>query len=351
MSYSRTYQEIVSKSVSVSYNYPASDRAGTIHDVVTVDIPVTIDIDVDTSEFDHSVGTFKSNINFLQGTITGAEAAHIAAKIQSAKEVSESIVQGFYGLIQSEIGQQISEMMPRVEALTMELMQHQESCVTKQGQFGNDFNRILERYIRLFDDLDKELKNRVLSLNLPANALQGRLSQHLDRYFKSSGVIVSTVHVKERQGLTAKIVASGLKQRAVVFLSNSKKYLEGQKNLSVQFDEILEKDGADNLMKEKLPILFMQYSDVDGAVRTKLFLSEADSGFAEGDVRPQVDSIMNQSDNWKLRDPKGRDRIGQLINSELVDYSNAHGNDQHTGRVVSWIEKLWELDKESRINY
>ncbi|MCB9205333.1 MAG: hypothetical protein H6603_10190 [Flavobacteriales bacterium] len=335
----------------MSYDYPASENGGTIRDVVYIDVPVTIDIDVDTSHFDHSVGNFKSNINFLQGAITGAEAAQIAAKIQSANEVADSIVQGFYGLIQSEIGQQISEMMPRVEALTVELMQHQESCVAKQEQFGTDFNRILQRYMRLFDDLDKELKSRILSLNSSASGLQSSVSQNLNRYFKSPGIVVSTVHVKERQGLTAKIVASGLKSRTVVFLSQAKKYLDRQRNLSVQLDEILEADGLDTSMRENLPIMFIQTASKESPFATSMFLNEANTGIRTELVQFQVDSLMNQQNNWKTIDDATRSRIDQYVNSGLVEYRKTQGNPQQADRVVQMIEKLWKSNTELRINY
>ncbi|MBK8365116.1 MAG: hypothetical protein IPL24_16055 [Bacteroidetes bacterium] len=49
MSYSRSYSDVVSKTVTVHYNYPKSDTGGSDSKSVTVEIPVSWMYYVDTS--------------------------------------------------------------------------------------------------------------------------------------------------------------------------------------------------------------------------------------------------------------------------------------------------------------
>jgi hypothetical protein len=107
MSYSRNYHETitVSGSKSRSVSYPKSDSGGTMTVTVnyTENVPVDIRINVDTNPFDQSVGSANRHINMLTSSVIATEAAHIAAKVQTSEAISNTIVDGFFGLIKSEI--------------------------------------------------------------------------------------------------------------------------------------------------------------------------------------------------------------------------------------------------------
>ena len=63
MSYTRTYSRTVSGSRTVSVSYPASEHGGSRSVTVNIDVPVNINLSVDTRQFDysvaHCVGGFK----------------------------------------------------------------------------------------------------------------------------------------------------------------------------------------------------------------------------------------------------------------------------------------------------
>ena len=98
-------------------------------------VPINIKINVDTSPFERSVISANRQVDFLTGSVDATEAAHIAAKVKSAEDISNTLVKGFYGLVKSEINQQIIKIKPRVEALIIELMHHSQSCFQKKFQF------------------------------------------------------------------------------------------------------------------------------------------------------------------------------------------------------------------------
>lgn len=347
MSYSRSYQGVVSKTVSVPYSYPASQSGGSSSTSVTVDIPVTIGIDVDTNPFDHSVDSCKGNVNLLTGSIVATESAHIAAKVLSSKKISESIVTGFFGLIKSEINQQLTELKPRVDALLIELVQHQQNCVSKKQQFEGDFARISERYTKIFFDLDKELKNRILSLNQSAVGIHAKLTTHVHRAFSDISTGISTVHNKEGGNLQASISAAGLKQKALSMIGSAKNYLFTEKNLSKQLNEILFPLESRNVNNIYTPILYFEIRNKANGNDGLAISPENISSLKENENK-LTKLFTDTNTNWNTLSIKARENINTYLQLELRN--DAKEKSAIHPRVAQQLMKLWTSNTDIKSN-
>jgi hypothetical protein len=350
MSYSRKYRETVSgsKTVTVSYNYPASQNGGSSSKSVTVDIdiPVTIDIDVDTNPFDRSVHAANNHINVLTGSVVATEAAHIAAKVQSAKNVSNAIVDGFFGLIKSEINQQLTELKPRVDALIIELMQHQEACGSKKIQLEGDFARISERYSKIFFDLDKELRNRILVLNQSAVGVHATLTTRVHRSFSDISTGISTVYNKEGSQLQSMLFASGLKSRALSLIDNAKKYLFSEKNLSEQLHQILISGNIAKVETRNIPLMYFESKNISNGSDVEIISSEQIPALTSSKKKLQ-ESFSNSGSKWKTLDAKNKEQINTFLKLEL---SNQETNNKINPRVAQQVMRLWTNDINIQTN-
>lgn len=343
MSYSRTYRESVSKTVNVSYSYPASQNGGSGSKSVTVDIPVTIDIDVDTVPFDRSVNSANRHINLLTGSVIATESAHIAAKIQSSQDISDSIIEGFFGLIRSEINQQLTEIKPRVEALLVEMIYHQKACISKKEQLQIDFNRIAERYAKIFIELDKELKNRVRVLNQSAMAAHEEISSQVHRTFSDTSTGISTIFNKEGGDLHSMLYATSLKSRALLLIDNAKSYLFSEKNLAGQLQQILTPSNTDKVAIRHVPVLYVESKNASAAITLQVISS------------PQIPSLNTNAEKlkwgfsnagapWKSMEPSHRERIGTYLNLQVAGYEG--GSVKTNERVSKQIMHLWSNDHD-----
>jgi len=343
MSYSRRYVETVSRTVSVNYSFPASEHGGSDSTNVTVEIPVTIDIDVDTDPFDRSVNTANRHINLLTGSVIAAESAHIAAKIQSSQDISDSIIDGFFGLIKSEINQQLTEIKPRVEALLVEMIYHQEACISKKEQLQIDFNRIAERYGKIFIELDKELKNRVRVLNQSAMAAHEEISSQVQRTFSDNSTGISTIFNKEGGDLQSMLYATGLKSRALLLIDDAKSYLFSEKNLAGQLQRILTPSNTDEVAIRHVPVLYVESKNASAALTVQVISS------------PQIPSLNTNSEKlkwgfsnagapWKPMKPLHRERIGTYLNLQVAGYEG--GSLKSNERVSKQIMHLWSNDND-----
>ena len=147
MSYSRRYSETVSKTVSktVTVSYPASQNGGSKS--VTVDIlaeiPVEVNIHVDTNPFDRSVEHCGNNVNLLTAAVVATESAEITSKEMNSNKVANSIIGGFFSLIRSDISQQIAELSQNIDAHLMHLKELAQVMPCKKKQMEGDYTRII----------------------------------------------------------------------------------------------------------------------------------------------------------------------------------------------------------------
>ena len=142
MSYTRRYTGYVHYSGTVSY--PASERGGSVS--YSGEEPVYITIDVDTDAFDASVGNCNTAVNGLTSAVVATEAAQVESKRRASKQIAAAIVKGFFDYVGADLSQRIKELASKCESLFVALLGHKDTCLSKNKQMQDDYNRITKRY-------------------------------------------------------------------------------------------------------------------------------------------------------------------------------------------------------------
>jgi hypothetical protein len=279
----------------------------------------------------------------LTGSVIATEAAQVAAKIKGSEAVADTIIGGFFGLIRSEINQQLTELKPKVEALLIEMLQHQESCVLKKKLLESDFARISERYSKIFFDLDKELRNRILLLNQSTVAVHGTLTNRVNRSFSHRSLGITTIYNKEANYLQSTLFASSLKARALSLLENAKKFLFSEKNLSAQLQQILSKHDVGTTVTRQIPVLYFEMRNATVGNEVQIISSEKILGL-ENNKNTLKNCFSKSGNNWKLLDSKDREQISIFLKIQLEEYQN------NNPRIAEQIIRLWEQDTNIQVN-
>lgn len=167
MSYTRRFSKTIRIRYSGSVSYPASQNGGSVSYSGYADETVNFDIHVDTDPFDDAVDDMKSGVDLLTGSVVATEAAQLKAIDDSSRKVGDTIVKGFFKTVRSDISQHITELRIKSESLLMQLTKLAERCRDKQRQMGADYQRLSERYLKIFTDLSRELENRIYSVDEP----------------------------------------------------------------------------------------------------------------------------------------------------------------------------------------
>lgn len=114
MSYSRSFTKTIAIHYSGTVNYPASQNGGSVSFSGTEYEDVTVNVHVDTAPFDASVDHCNTSVGVLTGAVVATEAAQTASIRKNALKVGNTIIEGFFKTVRSEISQQIMELKIRL---------------------------------------------------------------------------------------------------------------------------------------------------------------------------------------------------------------------------------------------
>lgn len=342
MSYKRSFRKQIpvhysgSKTVSVS----EGTRSVTVHYSGTVYEDVNVNIEVDTHSFDAGVANCNSSVNSLTTAVVATEAAQIASIAHNAKKVGSTIVEGFFKTIRSEIGQQIMELSQRIDSNLVHLRELAKSCTAKQKQMEGDYNRISHRYLKIFEDLNNELENRIFELNKPAFVFKRDSDNHAIR--TSGNDLVSTIVVfgKEGSELQTKLSASITKKRALDTINQAKVYLWKQKNLENTIALSMLDVNVDASIFA--PVCFLETQNEKSQIGKDVYQSTILSQINTNEI---VEDFKNK--NWANISKEEKDNIQRYFNTEVnKSYSS---NSLHDNRVKEMITKIFDLNSTKSV--
>jgi hypothetical protein len=321
----------------VSYSYPASQSggSGTAYYNGTAYEDVNVNIEVDTNPFDRSVAGCNTSVGALTGAVVLTESMQIASIDKNAKKVAGAIVGGFFGYIRSEISQQIAELSQKVDAQLLLLRESTKTCISKQKQMETDYNRIASRYLKTFDDLNKELENRIFELDKPAFAFKTNSDTHANR--TSGNDLINTVAVFGLEGgeLQAKISASIAKKRTLDAINQANTFLWKQKKMQSTINQSMLNESV--AATRFSPVCFTETNNEKNQIGKNVY---------HADFLPQTSSnvlIENfQTQQWTAATKESKDNIQRYFNTEVSNAYNS--NSQYDNRVREMIVKIFDVN-------
>lgn len=343
MSYTRNYHETITvrgqKTVTVSY--PASQNGGSKS--VTVDyredVPVNVNIHVDTQSFDQSVGQCNSNVNLLTGAIVTTEAAQIASIDNNARQVAGTIVGGFFGFIRSEISQQISEIASGIDAQLIHLRELSLACQSSMKQIEVDFNRIAQRYIKVFEDLNRELSNRIRELDKPTFKFKGLMEDHQARSANNDMVNTAVVFGRENSSLTTRILGGIARKRAEETIHKAGRFIDQQQKAdsTIRTSMISERKECTHYV----PVCVIQSKYSDGTAPNTMHIpSPIEFKKAALIQKTVANQLSDQSIRWVPIPSEDREQIwAHLLSNMNVVYPSM---DPESRRVRDMVLQLAE---------
>jgi len=337
--YTKTIRRTLSKTVYYSGNvsYPSSESGGSkpYNGSKTVDIDVEINVHLDNDPVFRSVNSCENHVNGLTASIVAMEAAEIKAKRDSSKKVATSIIRGFFGLIKSEISQQIEELKIKAESQLLYLKETTKSCLAKKKQMEKDVDRIEERYNKIFSDLDTELDNRIHQLDKHIFTIKKSLSSQLSKVTGDGSSSVFTVSGADQSKLESNLLASNTKKKTFEIIDLIKENLITQKKTDVIFEENSFKSSEEKQLY--MPVCYAVYDD--GSCHQKTFsavqmkaahIKKIDAHFASNETKWNP---ISKGHNLKLSS-----YIAKEVNARL-DHT-----DKNYNRLLDTFSRIATLD-------
>lgn len=320
MALKKSFTEKVSKTVIV--NFEPSKKGGSKS--VTVEIPVEINLEFDSQPFTQSVKECEENIISLTNAVNETEKAEVKAREDSSMAVAKSILDGFFGYIRSEISQQAQELKQNADSMHIVLNELMKKCSSLKDQMSKDFKRISDRYIKIFQDLNKELSFRIFELNKPAFTFEKETNNHKSRVLNTDLINTVGVFGTECGSMLSRLSVSIAKKRAHETIIKSKSFLLNQKSNSAQISNSLideEREG-----KLYVPALFIETTDDKGFLERRLFSQELLTQDTTTHIWSNLlNSVSSTENSWSEISPYQLEELKQEFLEQLekrIPYSN-----------------------------
>lgn len=312
MSYRQHYTGYVHYSGSVSY--PASQSGGSVN--YSGSEPVYITIEVDTNAFDASIVRCNQSLDGLTTAVVTTEAAQVAAKQKATKKISNSIIDGFFQYVGADLSQKIKELMSKCESFFFALTGHKESCLSKNKQMQDDYNRITKRYSKIFEDLDKEIISRIAQLDKPTFQFADTAQNLINQKANNELFGISTVSANENIQLETLLSCSHIKQQASTLLKKAENYLQGTYKLERSLTGMFEKGEIEGDVL--LPILYLETTNEKQGKEHILYKAD----IAYNDIDNQIlNQFKSDTIQWNDMESDEFDKIISYLNADIQSRS------------------------------
>ncbi len=344
MSYRRNYQASVHYSGSVSISYPASQSGGSKTAYYSGNVPVSIAIDVITDPLDDSVQNCNRSLNVLSGSVVALQASQIAAIQQTAREVSQSLIDGFFGTIKTELSQQLQALDAAVKANFALLQEQSKAISAQQKTMETDYNRISSRYTTLFSDLDAECYKRIYALDKQSFTLSDKVQKELLSDTLKHNSALHILEIDEGNASQLFMTVSKLNRKSREVLQTLHEYINHETNIVSLINSYISNLSINEHVVVYAPVIYTEESQLDSkADSNAVFSPQYLDNEKKSKIARAVESFYTQDSKQEWR--RMSDSEKELLNKEFVALTESHFEDQ-TGvveqRVYNTMLELWK---------
>lgn len=194
MSYSESYTVQVPFSGTVKYQYPQSEHGGTGTVSYSGEVPVSINIDIDSDPFDKSINGMNTALYKVASGVGAFQGAQLKAIWDREKRISETATNGFFRVIGNDISRELSENQNTLTADVALLVQKGNAIESIHAQMESDYRRIWTRYRDVFQRLDYECENSIIELDREVFTIANRHKTLLFGPFKEgAGKVLNSI--------------------------------------------------------------------------------------------------------------------------------------------------------------
>lgn len=197
---------------------------------------------VDTKPMAEEMRSVSRHVNATTGAVVAMRKAVIIAEEKAADHVCNNVNKGFYSLIRSQISQKMAKLQSEVDSHLMQLVQQKNALLSIKNRMQKDYNMIASRYIKLFNGLNSNLKQRVFELDKPTIDFAVK---EVDKVSNRTKYLTATIPIAQLESLAAsqKIVASNVKYRGLNVIKSMRSFLFEMNTQKKLTDQILINDG------------------------------------------------------------------------------------------------------------
>jgi hypothetical protein len=294
----------------------------------------TFNYTVDTNPMAAEIGNVSNHVKATTTAVVAMQTAVVMAEAKAADHVCDNVNRGFYTLIHSQISQKIAKLQSDVDSHLMQLNQQRKQLLAIKGRMERDYNMISNRYLKLFNGLNQNLKLRIFELDKPAIDFAVR---EVEKGFNRTKYLTATVPVSQVESLTVsqKIIASNVKFRGMKVINSMARFLAGMSDQKKLTDQILL---ADNFKVENaslyVPVAISE-CNFDKSDNKNFNITVNNVELSKQTQSSIKNSVVAHIDNLQWQQEK---EINREVKSEFSKYLS---NSNSSQRVKDMANKLF----------
>lgn len=341
MSYTRSARTVITVSGSRTISYPASDHGGTTTVHFTQEVPVTVNVHVETSEFDNAVRNTEKNVDVLTGAVTAMDTAQTAAIRESSEKISNTLIDNFYHLINSDLSMQKSENKSELQAKFALLINLSKDMIGKLDRMTADLARLRRHYYKIFKGLDDDLEKRITMLDKNAFDLAGNVGNQLIMTPYKNGIGANMSSMLEMTKTDNLIVTARMKEKSLRVLDGITNSVRKSEAFNDSISSVLQMDADDTAEIEYMPVIFCRSHNVSGNTENNVYTPPINENSR---MSAKVCSHMTgiSEDNWQKMESSDLENIEQTLLSLIESETAVNDNDK---RVYLQMIDLWNRNK------
>lgn len=338
MSYTRTFSKVIHVSGSVSVSYPASEHGGYTTAHYSENVPVIVNILVDTDNFDQSVQHTNDSVDMLTTAVTAMDEAQRVEIKKSADKVSDSLINGFYNVVNQDITSQKAEVKSVLQARFAKLLEESKKLQEIRDRMDEDVSRLKRHYYKIFKGLDDDLNRRIIALDKDAFAIHSHVTDELlvTPYLDSAGNGINEMN--EESGVNQMITMGRIKTMSMNMVNQIADHLQKSADFKHSTASILSDTSCQRTVKEMIPVAYCSADD-----QTSAYCSEniAGKNKIENVVRNHIDHATDtqfEPLETEEKEPVEKALLGMMEESAR--------NNEIDERTFSEMQRLWQNDKD-----
>jgi len=347
MSYSESYSTSVEYSGSVSYSFPASENGGSGTVNYSGSVPVNVTIHVNTTPFDGSVNTFNKNVDILTGSVVAMNTAQCAAINETAKKVSQSLINGFFGTIKTEISQQLQALKSAMNATLGLIMQQSKAVSETKNVMEKDYNSISSRYIDTFTELDEQCHKSIYALDKQSFRLSEKVQKELLSEIPSNAAALNLLGIEETSSSKMFVLISSLNRKTLDVLKTMHDYITQELRINTAINSFLFNETIAGKTQVYTPVIFTESDMLESmSVMRESFIPVNFEGQEKQTINEKVEiycSSLSQN-SWEALPDIEREALNKEFNAMAeADFTDL--NDETEQRVYKTMLSLWQDSK------
>lgn len=355
------------------------DAVTNVPDEIRYDDTVEVELEVDGRPFDNvvdscsdTVGTLRNGIDGLTGKmgdlngevrdltggvckLTGATVAAATgitgAKVASAETIAGSLSRGFSKYIGYLIRERLTELRAKLPNTASTFKALSVNLDKRKSVLGRDYERISERYSKLFVKLNEELRGRLLELDRPAfencAQMQATIFTNPMGYVLGQSVCAGAEQLQAADAVRV----SRLKGTTETAMGVVKDYVKVIRRLSSAVSGVLADRKVEKTRTLAMPVVRMESDDVvtqaSGNVRAfmpQFFENGRDMGFGNTLVAAMSATVSRKKSDAEMSIVDG------CFKKRFSTWAATSKDGGADSRVTEKILSLWERSKAEMCN-